>query len=82
MGTSEIESWIASTSFTDDNDAHAGVYPEWRRELVLKDWPAALQAAQKRLLTSSTKMRQQFLRDELLYIAKFAGECAFGVYKG
>ena len=74
MGKSEIESWIASTSYADDSEVNgAPGLPEWRRESILSDWPSALQAAQKRLLTSSTKVRQQFLKEELLFIAKHGG---------
>ncbi|KAH9944598.1 armadillo-type protein [Amylocystis lapponica] len=69
MGKPEIESWIASTS-TDENLAEGSGGPEWRRELVLNDWPRALEVARSRLLTSSTKIRIQFLRDELFVLAK------------
>ncbi|KAI0343486.1 ARM repeat-containing protein [Trametopsis cervina] len=70
MGQSEIQSWIASTSYSDDNDSSSSGLPEWRRESILSDWPSALQVARKRLLTSSTKIRQQFLKEELLFIAR------------
>lgn len=76
MAKSEIESWIASTSTSDDGEPSAGGTTEWRRESILNDWPTALLAAQKRLLTSSTKIRQQFLREELLFVAKHAGKRA------
>ncbi|KAL4249154.1 TOG domain-containing protein [Abortiporus biennis] len=71
MGKAEIQNWIASTSSNNDleNLPKPGI-PEWRRELVLSDWPQAIELAQKRLLASSTKSRTQFLREELLYVAK------------
>lgn len=75
MGKSEIESWIASTSTSDDFDTFPKpTSPEWRRDQVFTDWPRALQIALKRLLSSSTKLRTQFLREELLILAKHGGE--------
>ncbi|KAH8103551.1 armadillo-type protein [Cristinia sonorae] len=72
MGKAEIESWVASTSSaTSDLDgSEKSAIPEWRRDDVLSDWPRAVELAQKRLLTSSTKHRNQFLREELLFVAK------------
>ena len=70
----EIESWIASTaSISDDSEDRSPGLPEWRRELILSDWPQAMKIAQKRLFTSSTKARTRFLKEELLYMAKFCG---------
>ena len=70
----EIESWIASTaSISDDSEDRSPGWPEWRRELILSDWPQAMKIAQKRLFTSSTKARTRFLKEELLYMAKFCG---------
>ncbi len=75
MAKSEIESWIASTSsVSDDSDGKPSALPVWRRELILSDWSTALQIAQKRLLSSSTKLRTRFLLEELLSIAKYGGE--------
>ncbi|CAL1711997.1 unnamed protein product [Somion occarium] len=74
MGRAEIESWIASTSSVSeeyDDSAKSGPL-EWRRELVLTDWDQALQLAQNRLLASSTKARIQFLKEELLFLARHA----------
>lgn len=74
MGKSEIASWVASTSYADDGESGGtSGLPEWRRESIISDWPAALQGAQKRLLTSSTKVRKQFLKEELFFIAKHGG---------
>ncbi|KAI0710312.1 ARM repeat-containing protein [Cerioporus squamosus] len=71
MGRSEIESWIASTaSVSGDDDDSTTPGSEWRRENIMKDWPGAMRAAQTRLFTSSTKARVQFLREELLVLAK------------
>lgn len=75
MAKSEIESWIASTSsIPDDNESDNSGPPEWRRDLILTDWHEAMGVAQRRLYASSTKARIQFLREELLYIAKFGGK--------
>lgn len=75
MAKSEIESWIASTSsIPNDSDSQSPGLPEWRRELVLSDWHEAMRAAQKRLFTSSTKARIQFLQEEILHVARFCGE--------
>ncbi|EGO00628.1 hypothetical protein SERLA73DRAFT_71629 [Serpula lacrymans var. lacrymans S7.3] len=43
---------------------------EWRRDRVLDEWPKAMEIAQSRLLTSSTRTRIQFLQEELLPLAK------------
>ncbi|KAI0757516.1 ARM repeat-containing protein [Daedaleopsis nitida] len=69
MGRSEIESWIASTSTSTDDDEKSTI-PGWRRENIFNDWPGAMQTAQSRLFTSSTKARIQFLQEELLVLAK------------
>ena len=76
MGKTEIESWVASTSsaLSDLDSAEKSAIPEWRRDDVLSDWPRAVELAQKQLLTSSTKRRVQFLREELLFIAKHVGK--------
>lgn len=76
MGKTEIENWIASTANGSDeyDDPTRPGLPEWHRETVLTDWTQALQVAQKRLLTSSTKSRIQFLKEEILFLAKHAGE--------
>ncbi|KAH9915889.1 armadillo-type protein [Fomitopsis serialis] len=73
MGKSDIQSWLASTSDapgdSDPNgDANNGM--QWRRDYVVTDWAKALEVARSRLLTSSTKARTQFLREELLMMAK------------
>lgn len=73
MSKSEIQSWIASTSTSDENgDMTDTLF--WRRDRVLNEWPQALEYAQSRLMTSKTKIRIQFLRDELLSLAKHGGE--------
>lgn len=83
MAKSEIQSWIASTSAISENsEDHSCGLPEWRRELVLSDWNQAMNIAQKRLFTSSTKSRIKFIQEELLYIAKFAGEYSSCVRTG
>ena len=76
MGKTEIESWVASASsaLSDLDGAEKSAIPEWRRDDVLSDWPRAVELAQKQLLTSSTKRRVQFLREELLFIAKHVGK--------
>ncbi|GBE83943.1 eIF-2-alpha kinase activator GCN1 [Sparassis crispa] len=73
MGKHEIESWIASTSTASDDldSSNASGLQEWRRDYVLTDWPKALDVARTRLFTSSTKVRLQFLREELLVLSKY-----------
>ncbi|EKM53603.1 uncharacterized protein PHACADRAFT_125439 [Phanerochaete carnosa HHB-10118-sp] len=74
MGKSDIESWIASTSTSsptaDGENLNGHRLSGWRRDLVVNDWQAALLAARRLLLTSSTKTRTWFLQEELLYIAR------------
>ncbi|KAG1774599.1 armadillo-type protein [Suillus placidus] len=45
----------------------------WARDLVQEDWQKAMQIAQGRLLTSSTRIRLQFLQEELLWLATNGG---------
>ncbi|KAG2158689.1 armadillo-type protein [Suillus bovinus] len=45
----------------------------WTRDLVQEDWQKAMQIAQGRLLTSSTRIRLQFLQEELLWLANNGG---------
>jgi hypothetical protein len=47
----------------------------WTRDLVQEDWQKAMQIAQGRLLTSSTRIRLQFLQEELLWLATNGGMC-------
>ncbi|TFY63660.1 hypothetical protein EVJ58_g3122 [Rhodofomes roseus] len=73
MGKSDIQSWLAATSDAAgdvdlNGDASSG--GQWRRDYVVTDWPKALEVARTRLLTSSTKARTQFLKEELLVLAK------------
>lgn len=84
MGKSDIESWIASTSTSsptvDSENPEGSASNGWRRELVLSDWQAAMDAARRKLLTSSTKIRIRFLQEELLYIAQHCGMCRASFY--
>ena len=77
MGKSDIQSWLASTSNTtgdeDTTNGDARNDGQWRREYVLTDWSKALEVARSQLLTSSTKLRTQFLKEELLVLAKHGG---------
>ncbi|KAJ8595557.1 ARM repeat-containing protein [Rhizopogon salebrosus TDB-379] len=45
----------------------------WTRDLVREDWQKAMQVAQGKLLTSSTRIRLQFLQEELLWLATNGG---------
>ena len=72
MSKSEIQSWInntASTASVDSSDENQ----VWQRDRVLNDWDRSLEYAQTQLLTNKTKVRVQFLREELLSLAKHAG---------
>jgi len=73
MGDSEIQSWISSARASDENADSCDVFA-WRTESIFRDWPLAMTYAQKRLLTSKTKPRIQFLREELLSLAKHGGK--------
>ncbi|KAG2015263.1 translational activator GCN1 [Coprinopsis cinerea AmutBmut pab1-1] len=77
MSKSEIQSWIAQTgpAGADDNgnsDGEGGGEYVWRRDRVLKDWDRSLEYAQTRLLGDKTKPRVQFLREEVLGLARHA----------
>jgi hypothetical protein len=72
MSKSEIQSWISSSNIvTSPDDSGDGV--SWQRDNVLNDWPRAIEFAQARLLTSKTRIRIQFLQEELLSLAKHGG---------
>lgn len=72
MSKSEIQSWLSSASSSDENGEPPSVL-SWQRDRVLNEWPQALEFAQNRLLASKTKVRVQFLQEELLSLAKHGG---------
>lgn len=76
MGAPDIETWIASSTTsrleTDgDGDGDESVFT---LERAREDWPATLQLAQRRLLSSKTKDRTTFLSDQLLSLTKNSGK--------
>ena len=81
MGKSDIQSWLASTSNTtgyeDSTNGDANIGGQWRRDYILTDWSKALEVARSRLLTSSTRVRTQFLKEELLVLAKHGGKSTY-----
>ena len=73
MSNFAIESWISSTAGAGpEYDEEAGG-ASWSRNLVPRDWSKALDYARNVLLVGKTKARIQFLRDELLSLAKHGG---------
>ncbi|KAG1734519.1 armadillo-type protein [Suillus lakei] len=54
----------------DDEDTSGRL---WTRDLIQEDWQKAMQIAQEKLLTSSTRIRLQFLQEELLWLATNGG---------
>lgn len=73
MSDLAIESWISSTAVAGAEDDEEAGGPSWSRDLVPRDWSQALNYARSVLLVSKTKARIQFLRDELLSLAKHGG---------
>ncbi|RXW23690.1 hypothetical protein EST38_g2167 [Candolleomyces aberdarensis] len=71
MSKSEIQSWINNTANTESVDL-GDENQVWQRDRVLNDWDRSLEYAQTQLLTNKTKVRVQFLREELLSLAKHA----------
>lgn len=71
MSKSEIQSWLNDTSSPTTATGEDEVV--WQRDRVLNDWEKSLEYAQDTLLRSQTKLRIQFLREELLSLAKHAG---------
>lgn len=72
MSKSEIQSWLNNTASTSSNgDSNDEIV--WQRDRVLNDWEKSLEYAQDKLLRAQTKLRVQFLREELLSLAKHAG---------
>ena len=70
MSTSEIQSWISSSTNAGEESGDGQV---WQRDRVLNDWPRSLEYAQNFLLNGKTKARIQFLQDEILSLAKHGG---------
>lgn len=74
MSKSNIQSWITSTSARVDEDPSVQQENVWQRDRVPTDWPAAMEYAQKVLLNGKTKARIEFLRSDILMLARHAGE--------
>lgn len=74
MSQTDIQSWLSSAATVDEN-GFAG--PSWQRDRVLQEWSQALEFAQNKLLESKTSSRVQFLREELLSLAKHGGTSVF-----
>jgi hypothetical protein len=74
MSKSEIQSWIASSNTMNDiaNDDLGDGF-SWQRDIVLNDWSRSIEFAQGKLLTSKTRIRVQFLQEELLSLARHGG---------
>ncbi|KIL53983.1 hypothetical protein M378DRAFT_28830 [Amanita muscaria Koide BX008] len=85
MSQSEIKSWVSSTvgaRGTDDDDEYndddeegrdlssKGSSGSWGKDLVSKDWSKAIAYARNVLLVGRTKVRIQFLREEILGLVK------------
>ena len=70
MSTSEIQSWISSSTNEGQDDGDRQV---WQRDRVLHDWPRSLEYAQTFLLNEKTKSRIRFLQEEILSLAKHGG---------
>ena len=76
MSNSDISSWVTSSSSLgpDEDSDHQN---EWQKDRVLGHWPAAMEFAQRVLLKDRTKIRIAFLRNDILPLAKHAGEDVF-----
>lgn len=70
MSKSEIQSWVSSSGDQDEDEDQE----VWQRDRVLSDWPRSIEYAQKVLLGHKTKRRVEFLKNEILSLAKHAGE--------
>lgn len=80
MSRSEIQSWLSSAATptaTDDAAEQLTDSTTWQRDRVLDDWQKSLEFAQGVLLGARTSVRVLFLKDELLGLAKHAGELRF-----
>lgn len=83
MSKSEIQSWLSAASPSAiDTNGEVPDPPSWQRDRVLSDWPRAMEHAQIALTSNKTKVRTQFLHDELLSLAKHGGVCASCVLCG
>jgi hypothetical protein len=76
MSNSDISSWVTSSSSLgpDEDSDHQN---EWQKDRVLSHWPAAMEFAQRVLLKDRTKVRIAFLRNDILPLAKHAGDDVF-----
>lgn len=52
----------------------------WQRDNVLNDWARAIEYAHGRLITSKTKVRIEFLREEVMSLAKHGGESCRSIW--
>ncbi|EIW80197.1 ARM repeat-containing protein [Coniophora puteana RWD-64-598 SS2] len=68
----DIGAWLANAAPTSpiDDDMDDDRSKSWDRDALFDDWPRSLQFAHNNLLTSSTKLRVEFLNGELLPLAK------------
>ena len=73
MSKSEIQSWLNSTASPSSPGEESDEGLGWKRDRVLCDWEKSLEYAQDKLLRGKTKLRVEFLREELLSLAKHAG---------
>lgn len=80
MSKSDIQSWIAGSGRPTSDEETDFI---WKRDRVLNDWDRSLEYAQTRLLTDRTKTRIEFLREEILGLAKHAGmPCVLSTERG
>jgi len=78
MSKSEIQSWISTASTGDTSNGNED-QQLWQRDRVLADWPRSLEYAQNVLCKEKTKVRTEFLHDEILSLAKHGGSVFFTV---
>jgi hypothetical protein len=72
-----IHSWVSQSDITfDDTFNHPaadGTFT-WTPDSVAENWPEALSCAAKVLMTGRTKVRVSFMTEQLVPLAKHAGE--------
>jgi len=71
MSESDIQSWISSSVVRIDEDVQQENV--WQRDRVPTNWPVAMEYAQMVLLNGKAKARIEFLRNDILGLAKHAG---------
>lgn len=74
MGKKDISSWASATEPLDNGDDGESRIWQKGQAFTPEEWSRAAELARGKLLTSRTGVRIQFLKEELLPLAKNGGK--------